>query len=621
MDLSEVNAPRTTGSPRSALVALLAILVLASSLRVVALSWDLRQAPERDEAVFVGSVVEMIRHHDLEQRFYEYPGLLFQVLRAALVWLSTESLGTARAYLVARGVVAAFGVLSVALTYLLGARLVSPRAGLVAALVLAVSPVEVTTAHMVRPDVVLEAFALLTLLSLRAARREPGSDAVSGLALGAAGAVKFTGAALIPSVILHRWLEPGRRFRGIVVAGVVSVAVFVAATPDLFLHPAAFLKGFGLQWGYHYPRAPGRPVTEASLPFYLGTFWDGLGPAACAFAAVGLWEARLRWRAWAPLLVFPPTLLLLLLSSDVHWSRLVIPAFGAVSVIAGLGFERVALRAPRVAWTVALAGCLLPLSSSLLFLRLASQPGTRDRALDWIAEHVPPGGQVLTSVEGLGLDPARYEILTTSGVAWADRQMVRMVDGAVLRTAEAGALRLPAPALALASSSTVTGPELALFASLPAPGTLREVSTNDFRLTSSSDEAGLSLAVDGRLDTHWKTARSDCADEWIGITTRREIRLARIDLVLGRRPSRAGAHVTLEAARDDDPRHWHAVPTVVYRSAWDDPEKDEPEAHRQVLVFEPVVGTEFRVEADCPDHQRWGFAEIRLYEQDSAPGR
>jgi len=111
------------------------VLGLAAVLRFAGLAWGLRHAPEGDERLFVESVAEMIRHHDLDQRFYEYPGLFFHLLRVPLAALSDEALGSSQAYLVSRKLVASFGLVSVALVFVLGRRLVSVRAGLFAALV------------------------------------------------------------------------------------------------------------------------------------------------------------------------------------------------------------------------------------------------------------------------------------------------------------------------------------------------------------------------------------------------------------------------------------------------------------------------------------------------------
>lgn len=163
----EQPSPPVTSRPRrdrwrEALV-LASLLALAAVLRFGALGWGLRHEPHIDERYFVENVGWMLAHRDLDHRFDEYPGLVFHLLTPVLAWFDPPRFG-AEAYLAARAVIAAFGVASVGLVYVLGARLAGAATGLVAALLLAVSPTEVQTAHMVRPDVVLEAFALASLL-------------------------------------------------------------------------------------------------------------------------------------------------------------------------------------------------------------------------------------------------------------------------------------------------------------------------------------------------------------------------------------------------------------------------------------------------------------------------
>src|SRR5438034_182734 len=232
---------RTSVEGTRARWALAAILFLAAVLRFTALSWGLRHAPHWDERVFVENAARMAAQGDLDHRFYEYPGLFFLFLAPVLAVAGPhpEALG----YLAARAVVAAFGVAGVFLASRLGSRMMGPRAGLAAALMLAVSPVDVRTAHMVRPDVVLQAFVLLAFLALLGIGERPARDARAGAAVGAAIAVKFTGLLLAPSYVAQRLLAPGPRARGALFACAAALAVALCATPYALLHHEGFARG------------------------------------------------------------------------------------------------------------------------------------------------------------------------------------------------------------------------------------------------------------------------------------------------------------------------------------------------------------------------------------------
>ena len=198
---------RLTGSTAGRVIFGL-LLVAAAALRFTALGFGLRHPPFVDEVYFVQSVSRMLAERTLDHGFYEYPGLFSTLLVPALAFLSPPRLGPS-AYLLSRGVVAAFSVLSVALCARLAQRLWGGLApALVAAALLAVSPVEVETAHMVRPDVVLATFVLFSSLLLLGVGDETKGDLQAGVSIGVATAVKFTGALLAPCYLLRRALSP-----------------------------------------------------------------------------------------------------------------------------------------------------------------------------------------------------------------------------------------------------------------------------------------------------------------------------------------------------------------------------------------------------------------------------
>jgi len=585
---------------------------VAAVLRFTGLAWGLRHRPDWDEYAFVEGVAGMIRQRDLDQRFYEYPGLFFLVLYPFLGLLSPEVLGSPRAYLVSRAVVAGFGVLSVWLTYRLAAALVTPQAGIVAALLLAVSPIDVSTAHMVRPDVVLGAFALLALMAFIRRDPEPRADALAGAAVGAAASIKITGALLLPSLLLGRGLVSANRWRGLLVAGLSAIVVWVLTTPGLFFRFPEFVEGLRTQWDYHYV-LPADDSRFGDRPFYyFTTIARSLGPAGAAFAAFGVWRARRRQQDWGAVVALPLTVLIVLSTAEVRWVRLLVPAMGAAAVAAGIGFDALWQRFRVAAWALALGAALIPLVDSVAYVREVRRPGTRDRAVDWAEAHVTPGGRILATRSDLGFDRSRVEVLFTSGTEDHDRILARNVDAIVGPVGSVDLLPNVVPAyVARAVNPEISGAPVGV---IPVAERFRDryrpVPLEGAVLSASSGTESLSLATDGSLETHWKTDERGGEEEWVEVELQEAATVSRIELSLGRRPNRVGRR--MRVLLSEDARQWSDA-----RAAQGRPEPDaqigaEDGKASQLLLFQPTRAKRIRVSAWSPPRQRWGFAEIRI---------
>jgi hypothetical protein len=594
---------------RKLLVALLAILALAGGLRFWSLSWGLRHVPLRDESLFVENVARMVQEKDWDQRFYEYPGLFFYLLRPALSVLSEDALGSARAYLVARGVVAAFGVASVGLVFVIASRLVSPRAGLVAALLAAVSPIEVITAHMVRPDVVLETFALLALWSFTAPPSPLLADVRSGAALGAAAAVKFTGVLLAPSYLVSRLLRPGRRLRGMSLAALAGIAFWMAATPYAWLAPRAYWRGITDQWSYHYRTSAFAPRFVDIGLYYLETLWNSFGPGGLLLVAVGTVAALRRWREWAVLLVFPAVMLLVLSTAEARWSRLLLPALGALAVVAGLGFETAASRWPRTVWALALLAALWPCADSIAYVRDVSQPDTRDRALDWIEAHLPRGARVLTNMPDLGLAAAGFDAVPTTGVAHDDRVLARNVDLTALDPGAGGIAGLGLVASFDPTEARKQAPRIEL-GSVPEPERPRYREAAIARVSAGVEPHAVdapSLA-DPSLDTEW-TSEVD-QEQRLQVDLAEPVCVGRVELLLGTHPQRFARSLALAATLDGV--SWIHVHVADGRGPVRDQVARRDPSPSQVMVFEPIRARGLRIEGSSRRSHRWGLAGIRV---------
>ncbi len=390
-------------------LALAAILLVAIALRFTALGWGLRHLPHNDERAFVESVSAMLAAGDLDHRFYQYPGLFSYFLAGALRFLAAPQTSP-EAYLWARGVNAAFGVLSVLLVYRLGRRVAGVPAGLFAAALLAVSPPEVRTAHMVRPDVTLHAFVLLALLAFTRLGIRLRDDVLSGLAIGAATAVKFSAPLVAPAYLVRRLSAEGFRWWKPLLSAAVSLLTFALLSPYTLLSPDSS-AGLEKQFGFHYRPRPGALDYGDTAAAYGQLLLLAVGPAGLLLGLVGAWLGRRSWRDTLPLVVLPLTFVAVFSTADVRQERFLVPCLGAVCVLAGLAVQRVASWRGPAGLALAALALASPAFESTSYVRAVSRPINKDRAADWIAEHYPRGARVLvTAATDMGLDRSRFEV-------------------------------------------------------------------------------------------------------------------------------------------------------------------------------------------------------------------
>jgi 4-amino-4-deoxy-L-arabinose transferase-like glycosyltransferase len=610
--------PRVTGRwLRPA--ALAAILAVAAILRFSGLGWGLRHPPQWDESAFVEGASSMLRSRDLDPKFYEYPGLFFLLLAGPMALLGeAPRVGAPAAYLAARAVVAAFGVLSVGLAYKLAARVAGSSSGLVAALFLAVSPIEVSTAHMVRPDVALEAFCLAALLVFAREGEGLRDDLVSGALIGAAASVKPTGILLAPAYAFHRWSAPGRRLRGLVVAAVAGGVVLVATTPAIFIRSTELLNGLILQAGYHYGDTARRANPASGLAFYGRTLLHGFGLAGCLLGIVGLWSERSRLRSVGGAIVFSSALLIVLSGAQAHWVRLLLPCFGVAAMAIALGHAGLVRRLPRLGAVITLgvvAAAIPPLLESAAFARDARRPGTRDRAADWILANVAPGGLVLASTRDLTFD-RRSNVVLARGTPREDRLLARAADAIVQPAREAPFLPEQAEIVrfeAVHDPEVEGGPIVISRAPARDRPVFRRVSLEGARLRASSGAGALAALTDGRLDTYWATESPGPAPEWIEVELPAPVRLGRLELRLGRRAPRWGRRIHLSTS--DDGVRWRPLVAAPGRPLVDDQPGLEEGGASQVFLVEPTSTRFLRVAASSAPGKRWGMAELELDEE------
>jgi len=379
------------------------ILLAALALRLWNLDHGLPFAYNADEAEhFVPRALDMATGGSLDPGYYENPPAL-TYLFALVYWIG----GTADAFLTARVVVALIGTLVVALTFFAGQRAYGPRAGLVAAALMAVAFLPVFYSKHALNDVVTLAPVTLGLIgSLLVYQRGSWADyLLAGAAIGTATSVKYTAGAMLTGLavaaglrILRDRSELRKVLLGCVVAGAGFVALFVILNPYALLNLHEARRQIRGQSGQ---AAAGKLGQDDVLGwvYYVGTLGWGLGWLPLAAAAGGAVVAiRRDWRLALLLLAFPVFLYLFMGSQGRYFGRWLLPAYPALCILAGYGAVALATALKRPALLSAVFGALLcaqGLLASVHVDRVLGREDTRAEALDWLRDDVPEGGRIV----------------------------------------------------------------------------------------------------------------------------------------------------------------------------------------------------------------------------------
>jgi hypothetical protein len=272
-------------------VHLAAILAVAAGLRL----WQLNDVGfNSDEAVYSGQAAAIAGDPELKELFpvFRAHPLLFQTF-LSLGFRIDLGVGFERV------VSAAAGVATVYLTYELGRLLYGRRAGLFAALLMALMPYHVVVTRQVLLDGPMVMFATLALVLLCrfVLTGRPAWLYATGAAIGLTFLSKETGIVLIGAIFAFLALTPELRVRLRDVAIATGVMVLVIAPFPLTLMSAGH-TGTGesyLTWQLF--RRPNHDWL-----FYADTVPEVIGPLVLLAAAAGLWLLR-REGSWKEVLL------------------------------------------------------------------------------------------------------------------------------------------------------------------------------------------------------------------------------------------------------------------------------------------------------------------------------
>ena len=389
---------------------------------------DLPYTPEVDEPDYVVRAGHIASTGKLDPHWFGHPGStvmyplagLYHLWQAAAhggTWLrpNREMADTFRAspsqfYLIGRLLMVAYMALGLPLVHRIGQRTLGDRAGLLAAWLIAISPLLVAHAQLVRPDTASFLFGMVALWACLRLLDEPSwrRQLLAGGAVGLAVASKYSLLALVPGLLVADGLilrsAPRRDGAWIGAAlGLLAVPMaFVLVTPYFLIELPTALANIRYETSKSHLGAdalsPWRNVwwyLTHAIPASLG--W----PATLAAGAGFVLLARRRRPGELLLLTFALSVMLELTFSKLHWERWLIPVLPIVALSAGGaladGLERLRLRtgaARAVAVAAVLALSLQPADATIRLGLTHANPSTRLAARAWIVAHVPSGSRI-----------------------------------------------------------------------------------------------------------------------------------------------------------------------------------------------------------------------------------
>jgi hypothetical protein len=510
-----------------------ALFALALGPRLSHLDRGLRHQPEYDERIFVESALEMAARGDWDHRFYEYPGLLIWILR--IVFKVADASG-AQAYLAARILMALSSAVTVPLLFVVVSKRVSVRAGFAVALLLALSPIEIETVHMLRPDTIIAPFLFAALACDSSGKG--GRPWLAWALATIATALKFSAALvfapLLASALASR-MAPGRVAR----LCIASLVLFTLLSPYTLLAGASSVAGMETQLDYHYAGGPSVGFPSMLWRFVADIPVRALSLPGLALAAWGVTlgiRKRTRWMlGW---IMFPICWILVFSSTGVRRDRFIVPVLGALCLLAAAGLEDLLERARPLGYALLALTLGLVGGGAGRYVASLNRPLTMDQALDW-TRRTPGVETVGTTFAEIGaLDPGTPELVMLRGFR-GDPFVASQYDALILSAEGKGPPGFARAAL-LNSQTCCYDPDLAIYRA-EAPRRFRALDLTQARVKSSARERDDKLN-DGEVSTRW---RADASPASVEIEWPAPVEPTRIEIAYGSMPPDRELKVTL----------------------------------------------------------------------------
>jgi asparagine N-glycosylation enzyme membrane subunit Stt3 len=345
-------------------------------------------------------------------------------------------------YLIGRGLAALLGTLAVLSIYLTGRRFANRRVGIVAAAFLGFLPLHAVNSHFVTTDVPVTLFVTLSFfVALRTLTSAGYRDyALAGLFAGLTASVKYTGGAIVITLVMAHLLHPRRAREGrklLVGLGCAFVG-FALSTPFALADLGTWREWIDYVSSVYNP--PGPMLTGSSARWYLGYLFElPLGLISLPATLGLIWGLKDRKREVWMAAAFIAVYFAFMSTYRLRWPRALMPLLPFLALLAAYFVDRLAERVgekrnwrkqhtDRLAALIAISLLAWPLQSTIAHAHRFTQSSARTLAREWITENISSGAKIASDLAAPVLSPGRFQVdrvgwsILTHDLSWYQQE-------------------------------------------------------------------------------------------------------------------------------------------------------------------------------------------------------
>lgn len=398
---------------KSAIVALVLILILASVIRIMGFNWGYPHRLHSDEGFIVDSAIEMAQVGTLEAKGWETPGHIIKIIASLSfrafeiivygVGMQSPVIAEPQRFIyvaITRIIMALFGIATVWLVYFIGSTF-NRRLGIIMSFLFAFYPLFAIHAHNAVPDISLTFFIVLFIYFALLYTKNPNIKFTSLMsAIVAVGTLEklpalFSVVVIAILIIVFNYRQPKILFKHALISIIVLVATMFLISPHLFLRFGDFYTVFQNENRSVHLGADGLGF-GGNLFFYIRNYTNYAGIGLLLLTILGL--IRLFFQRNKHYLPFLTGYIFLILISTrgLHWERWGLPIYAGFLMTATFGVDWLLSKREKIktkTWRIAIIIILLLIGSHLLvssfketIIRLMA-PDTRIEALVFVKEN------------------------------------------------------------------------------------------------------------------------------------------------------------------------------------------------------------------------------------------